>query len=450
MPLPDREASAGNFRRLALPLFLVAVPAIAFYVISTWTAVNLPLWDDYDAGLAYLNHLITLPGLWGKVVLMLTSQHNEYKLLYVNVLFWGLHALFGKINFVVMSVLGNLQAIPVALSLWLVFRPKRDDLHTKLLLFLPSAYLWFLLNYAETVNWGVDAFQTMPVVALAFFCVYLLLRPTRTALVWAIVCMIGSIASSANGFLLAPIGAWILFRQRRFSALWLWLVVTALSIGGYFYRYEVIHYPPPPHHSLPGKILIRVEYFLAFLGNALGERFIPCALLGIALCIFWFWMWRRGYLHRRPALTYCLLFIALTTAMVSAGRADLGLMTSMSSRYRLYGDIMLIFTWQAVAEEFIDQRGAAVLRNPLFRWASALAILFAIGSDIYGYRYLHDRKLFQQRGMYAFEHPSPANPQPNSVLPLPYQGERLDKWDIHARQVLLDSMRLRTYEPPPL
>jgi hypothetical protein len=51
-----------------------------------------------------------------------------------------------------------------------------------------------------------------------------------------------------------------------------------------------------------------------------------------------------------PVVGYCLLFILLTAMGVSALRAELGLMQSISSRYRIYSDLLLIFAWFALVK----------------------------------------------------------------------------------------------------
>src|SRR5580658_1504501 len=67
---------------LALPLLFVALPAILFYTVLFRNLRDIPLLDDYDALLVFLNQIIPLQGISAKVSYFLAAQHNEYKLFF--------------------------------------------------------------------------------------------------------------------------------------------------------------------------------------------------------------------------------------------------------------------------------------------------------------------------------------------------------------------------------
>lgn len=380
--------------------------------------------------------------------MILTTQHNEYKLPVVYGLLWLQYALFGPVNFRFICLFADFLLLPVAFCLWKLFLPGSRDLQTKLILFFPVACLWFQLNAVESI-WGLTGYQSMFVLLFVLGGIHLLLRKTQAAYLGALLCLVGAICSNGNGFLLVAVGGILLLRQRRLAALGGWLAVTAACVAGYAYHYQIERYPPTAHQPLLLRVLHGLLYFVTFLGNAASVRPL-CPLLGAGLCVFWVWMERRGYFRRNEATLYCLLFIVLTAVMVMFGRSDGGLWTSIDSRYRFYSDLLLIFSWGAFVEEFLPDRGMALLENRRFRLAAALALIFAIGMDAQGFRYLWHRGRVSLAGMHRFEHPTPADPYPTPIPPEPVQSPAIVGFDIHARQVLIEAMRLGTYEPPPL
>src|ERR1700761_5749672 len=98
----------SSTRRKAVPAAsLVVFPIVLFFVILFYFAINIPVMDDYDGGLDYLNHLTQIHGFWGRFVYCMTAQHNEYKTLFANTVVWIQAAIFGHLDFRLTCFLGN-------------------------------------------------------------------------------------------------------------------------------------------------------------------------------------------------------------------------------------------------------------------------------------------------------------------------------------------------------
>jgi hypothetical protein len=168
-------------------------------------------------------------------------------------------------------------------------------------------------------------------------------------------------------------------------------------------------------------------------------------VLRFALCIFFGWMIRRGYLRRDPVVGYCLLFILLTAIGVSGLRADLGLMQSMSSRYRIYSDLLLIFAWFALVKTSRIAEAPTLRSSRLFVGVVTVSVLFCIVMDGIGVRNLRKRDRNLEHGMALFERSS------GSISPVYSEDGKVQGYpgfDEYAKKVLLESEEAATYEPP--
>jgi hypothetical protein len=72
--------------------------------------------------------------------------------------------------------------------------------------------------------------------------------------------------------------------------------------------------------------------------------------------------------------------------------------------------------------------------------------LFATANDIWGVRYLAQRRSEALQGMADYEHNSPLGP----VLPRPQPGPQLDTFDRNARTTLTQAIHANLYHPPQL
>jgi hypothetical protein len=436
-------------------LALIALPVAAFYALLTPLAINLPLWDDYDATLGYLLHLRALRSTSARLAFALTAQHNGYKLLFVNLLVWlQLHCL-GHIDFRSAALLSNLLLLPLLPVLFALFRPAGLTLTQRLLFFAPASFLLFQLNSAETLNWATSNYQTLPVLPASLGALYLLTRGSWRALLAAVLCLLLAMAASGSGLVLVPIGAAVLLAHRRLRQLIAWLAASALFLAAYAYKFTPVVQPPNLRHALWVRFfVIKPLFFFSFLGN-LAElpRHLLALPLGLALCAFWLWAIRRGFHRRNPALAACVAFIFLTALLVTWGRAEGGLWGSLSSRYRLYPTLLLIFAWFAICELLLpshptapSQALAAPRPRELLLTGLATSLLFATANDIWGVHYLAQRRTEALQGMAAYEHHSPLGP----VLPLPDQDPHLDTFDRDARTTLTQAIHANLYQPPQL
>jgi len=441
------EAASSSRRKAILAASLVALPVIPFFAILFYFAINIPVLDDYDGGLDYLNHLTQLPGFWARFLYCITAQHNEYKTLFANAIVWIQVAIFGHIDFRLTCFLGNLFVLLIGVVLWKMFLPKREDLANRLLLFSPVIFMLFQLNYVQTLNWALPGLQNLAVVGFVIAAIHFLMQDSIASYYAGLASMVLAISSSTNGFFLVPIGVLILFNRRGFVRAGVLILIACLCLGIYLFHYTLMPSLRPEHHSLAVTVFRNLTFLLSFLGNAL---FLPKqASLGLGLIIvscLGYITW-RGYWRRNPTVGYCLLFVLLTAVTVTGIRSQTGLWEGTSSRYRIYCDLLMIFGWFFFAEECIQDDPESLRRNRPFMAVFTASLLFCVLMDAGGIFSLHKRNHDLIRGLALYQHPQPMQP-PGPATPMPGQGPEYDRWSVHAREVLDRSIQLGIYRPP--
>jgi hypothetical protein len=456
-PARTRSSAASA----VIPALLVAIPGVLYYSILFRHLVNLPLLDDYDAVLGFLNQLVQVKGTAAKVWFFLGAQHNEYKIFFGHGIAWAQYAALGHVNFSAICVLGDCAVAVLALILWSMFLPGQKDLGKRLTYFVPVSWLIFQLEYYETLNWAMPSLENLWVIVFSLGAICCLLRPSRKAFAGAVVMYVLAISSLGNGFLLLPVGLLILVMQRQRARAAGWLVISAANIAAYAYRYNlhssqaIYSAQSHQHGSVFATLLhLRPDYVLAFLGNAaaIGGASPTYAAISIALGLIllgvFAWMARRGYARRNPVVAYCVLFPLLTAVGVAGLRSDFGLTQSLSSRYTIYGALALIFAWTAAAEEFLQERSGPMVNNNPYVAMTGAAVLFGLCMDYVGNANLSRRESDAKIGMAAYERIAGTTALEGPIPPVPFENDVIKTLRTRSQGILAGSIKLDVYEPP--
>jgi hypothetical protein len=370
------NSSATRFSIGAAALF-IAAPAIIFYSILVRHIVNVPMNDDYYALLDFLNHIREAPNLSAKAYYFLISQYNQYKLFFEHALFWTQLELSGHLDLTVLCIIGDSFVLWLAILLWKMFLPSHTEFTKRLAFFIPIPWLLFQLQYAQPLNFSMAALQNLPVLFFSLAAIYLLLRRKRWTFLWSLACLVLAVSSSGNGLLMIPIGMLILAFSRKLACLVVWAATSAVCIAAYFYRYSAMLWLIPSNSPFPSPAQFwNPRYVICFLGSAGAYPMRSGSLvLGIAICIFYAFVARRGYFRRNPLIGYSVLFLLLTSVLVGAFRSELGVPCS-SSRYAIYSSLLLIFAWFVIVDEWLIHRYRSPGHSASFLSAVVAAVCF--------------------------------------------------------------------------
>ena len=429
---------------------LIALPIAIVYFILLTHMVNIPMADDYDALLNFSIHLRNAPKLSDKLLYFLSSQHSEYKLFLVHALLWLELHLLGHIDLKLLSVIGNSLILLLGILFWQMFLPRHQGLATRMAFFVPVSWLLFQLQYAQTLNFATAGIQNLAVLVFSLAAIYFLHCVNRRAFLAAVACLVLAISASGNGLLLAPIGLMILVLSRRYRGVAVWAAVSAICIAAYLYGYDSRLWLARSSAPVPALAqLLRPIYTIGFIGSA-GAYPIRAGsfVLGGAICVFYFYMAKRGYFHRNPAIGYSVLFLFLSAVLVTGFRSNFGMSSSTASRYTIYSTLLLIFGWLIIVEEWLITKMEPALRNRILVIATAGAILFSVAMDVWGFRYLCNRNRNLVTGMRLYEHSASSQ---SSVGPsFPASRSKEDQaYNLWTRDLLSESSKLGIYRLSP-
>jgi hypothetical protein len=461
--MPDRHPSPPKHERAAMsaaprlpikaplkPLTIAAIflPVVVFYVELLRECNDIPYWDDYDA-LDFLTQLSKLPTVSAKIGFLLSFQHNEYRLVFENLIFALQNKLSGHVSFMALALLGNGFALCMFYVLWRNFLPAEQNRNLRLQLFIPVAFVLFQLNYAETLNWSMAGLQNLTVIAFSLLCLHSLCKSSRTNFALACAACILAIASSGNGLILWPLGFLILLQTQRRTRATLWAALGLLITILYFHNYKISPAPQPLVATSSYWSRIRYPVFtLSFLGSGVGmDRFIfrfASLLLGLAICVAIYLMASRRYWKINPVLSSFVVFLVVTALGVSVIRSQTGYLGSFASRYRIYSDLLLICVYAFLCETVLEK--GKRFRVAFTQSSVYLAILFCLYWDVNGSHYLHRRSVDNQHGVELYQN-SQGTLGP-AFLSSESDGTRVAQINMKFRKIMREAEVLNLYHFP--
>jgi hypothetical protein len=431
----------------------VLAPAVVFYALLIKGYVNIPNADDYPAILSFANQYVQMHGFIPKTVHIITFQQSEYKTMLVS----GITAVecesLHRISLPILMVLGNLMPIGIFFTVLSMYRQKDSELYTSVISLLPVSLLLFQLQYGSTLDWATASMQNLPVILCGLLAIRFLAKSSSSrdfalACLWLVV----AICSSANGFGLSIVGGILLIEQRRLRQLLVW-AITVLAMGGvYFYRYNFHSSQSVPGGTV-GRAFLHFNflYAVSFLGTSAAgaTSYLPSVALGfVVICLFIF-VCSTGYSRRNAGVFYAMVFAVVSAFGVAGLRGALGVTQSLASRYRIYSNLMLALLFIYLVESVL----------PLLQWRAKtekltlagvtfFCLLFCVGSDWAGLRFIEGRKQALVADMNHWEHPAGSlDSSPHSTNPALERQRRLGIYKPNT-PILVESMRLHLYLPP--
>jgi hypothetical protein len=421
------------------------VPAVTAYAVMYHFSCNVPVIDDYHAILDFSLHFLTLTTFREKFIYLIAAQHNEYKLITQQaVLIAQLH-LIHHINFSFFILIGNLLLLPILLILWKICFSDEGSLHRRLTLFLPIPWVFFTLNYFETVDFPISGIQVLAVILFGLLALYLLGKSLAetgwSSFLWAILAAIVGCLTYANAFLLAPAGLFVLVLRRAYLKAALWCLAFVLPLIPFLYRYH------SSSHFFMKDLPLTPLFFLSFLGSGLVA--IPIGIaFGLGIVVIYCIALRNRYDRENPAAFLVATWVLLCGVVVTYGRIHTGFWVSHSSRYRLYSDILLIFCYAYIAPRVARSAQSMEKKRRLYRYALVSAILFGIAGDLYGWVLLKQRRHELVTGLAQYR----AEPELHSPMYFlsAFNESGMAVPEAAARVTLTKAIAAGIYDPPVL
>lgn len=380
--------------RLFSAVAFTVLPLGAFYLILWKNSVSIPILDDYDIILDSVSWISQHHSFAARLGFILTREHNGYKLMFDNAVIFTQYFLWGQVHFLPLVILGNLFALFIFLIVIWMERVAAASTIDKWLLLTPVAWLIFQLQYASALDFSSCSLQNLGVIFFAFWSIYLLDKESQTAFAASCFALAFAIASSPSGFFVAPVGLLLLAQNRRWRSIIIWVLVATLMLLVYLFRYT-----PPAPISVPvdksGPVPhLDLLYALSFMGSS-AARFssiTPAVILGVLFCGTVILAVKLRYFRKNPPVFYSMLLIMINAFAVSGLRSNLGVAQSLASRYRIYSNLFLVFTYLFVLEAIVPIVQRKGIRRSIFTLGLTVSVAFCCVSDLAGARFLHGKR----------------------------------------------------------
>lgn len=338
---------------------------MSFVVIN---ASNMPLMDDYDAILAFVNGYADAS--IAERVGLLMEQHNEHRIATTRAAAALNYHVSGTVNFTYLILIGT--------ALWMIlcwlFIHESASLGLPLLT-LPFTALFLNLRFATLVNWAMAGLNHYTQAFFGFLCIFCLCRPPERETAWSrplgYACLYLAAFSSGAGILVVPVVGLYLVVARRYRRLPMLglhaAVILGLNYVVYGYRGGSVLAAGFPLSQALGA----VRFALYFSGNLFPAK-LPCLCLGVmALAAIVYCASRRCDL-RYPEYFFAAILQMLVGLTAAVARIGFGPEYGLESKYSCYA----ILLWASLIMMGARLIGDGSLsRYPEARWLSVAGIV---------------------------------------------------------------------------
>lgn len=331
--------------KIAILGALVFLAICVFYLFFFKFAVNIPFSDDYCAILGFVDNFL-VSNFKDKIILIF-SQHNEHRLVFLRIITLLTYYLSGKINLKLLAFLGSISLLGLLLIFSKVFNYSKN----RFTYFCPVIFLLFQPAYWGAVYFATPALSNLYVIFFAFLSLYLLTKPIFRYFLFSLLLAILATFTQGNGMLVFFAGLLPLILQKRYKEIILWSLIGIGCILFYFNGYI----KPAHHPAILATILSHpfqtAVYFFHFIGLSFGfsSRYIFLSLpLGVFSFISFIYLIKIEYYKKNTAIFSFLLFLFFTTAVATMARSGLGIQSD--SRYKITSVLFIILFYFSIIE----------------------------------------------------------------------------------------------------
>jgi hypothetical protein len=346
----------------SLWVIIMLIPIFVFYGFVLSNALGIPFQDDIDGILGALIDLVQADSLSEKFKVAIT-QDDEHRVFFDRLVTYTLYLFNGNVNLKTHLFIGCLLILGIfGLLLYSFIKAKLP-----LWGFIPVSYLLFQIQYHEGIFWNMIPCQNFAVLFFTMLTSFLVSIQKRWGFVLAFLTAFIVTISSGNGMLAFVPCVFILFYQRRWQSLGIWIVWMISCIAFYFKDLVIPAFRPKLSDNLIKYPTIIVADFFAFIGEFFdpGKRFslnvrgTISIFFGIVILLFILFIFKKlfqDFLKKKNTQSFDnqnvgifwiggIIFIIATAAVFSVARAGNGFEAVLISRYKLNMALLMVLVY---------------------------------------------------------------------------------------------------------
>lgn len=364
---------------------LLLVPVALYFWFIHQYGVNVIRYDQWN-DVALLTHTPffhyrNAPTYSHTTIAAMWAQHGEDRTFFPDLVVLALGRLTS------LNVLTELYLSAVLLVIacvLIIFAHRQDVTRTRLVFYLPVAFLVFTLGQYENTLFGFQLWLYLVMATLAATIFLLdLQRSSWLILIAAIATAVIGSYSAIDGLVIWPAGLVVLLWKRRPRAFVLtWLIATMATTGLYLYHFQYSAATAGGGTSsyVLAHPLSAAKFFFFAVGDVMGRPLPQTAgttdpsIVGIGGAVFLLAVvslaiyGRRRRLSRSPVGPALICFGLLLAVFVTIGRAHLGLWAASQSRF-VTEDVLILVgcylclleRWPAHDQESVAASFAAII-----------------------------------------------------------------------------------------
>ncbi|WP_247234039.1 hypothetical protein [Telluribacter sp. SYSU D00476] len=385
---------------------MVVLPIIYFFYIIYSHAVDIPFTDDYEL-LQSFYKLLYAPEPLDRVKAWF-EQVNQHRFAFERAVMLGIYQLAGSENIKMQIIVGDLFLLGILFLLYRLWRAEGLSLAA----FVPVPFLLFNLIYHENAIWGIAAIQNTSLIFFAMLAAYALSLNTTRGYYGALACTVTITFVSGSGLAVWPIGLLILFLQKRYKHMGIW-IAAAVAVGLFYFLFDY-EYIKGDNAALFSHLFYNLIYGLSFMGGTFYmDRPHPhpssyyldviVSVVAGAVLITIFVLFFLRILQQKSAsvrwtywfLLGSMLFLLATGAMLVLSRpVSVNIIWGgevFARRYMIFGTVFLVCCYLAVVL-LIKSYPATIMRA----WVGASLVL-AVGVNLASYYIsLHQVRIYRE------------------------------------------------------
>lgn len=348
--------------RQTLPLLICGSLIIFYFVIVVSNSVNIPNGDDLYCLLLFTQEFQDAPS-WTTRFELITQQWVEHRIVYSRFTALLSYWITGQVNFIAIIIIGNMTLVGFTALFWKLIKRTGVSMYylipVVLILFSPVMY--------EANVWAGACTVYMPVCFLGLLTIYLLVNKPKTGFVTGLLTALLATFSFGNGMFAFFAGLVVLIYLHQYRLAVIWAFLTALSIFLYFRNYEAFSatdaFGVAAHFEKPLYLLYNLFGFSGGIFDSTENSNtpvvaanIPAILIGgvlISVIIYGVFLFAKGEYTavRKDKLKVTwlgmILFVGITTLVMTYSRSVGEAMNTLSSRYKIYSMVifLLVYLW---------------------------------------------------------------------------------------------------------
>lgn len=341
------------YRLLATPpltIVLLLLPIAGFFVYFFALRYNIPWFDDFENIPYFLNRFLDASS-FSEAASALIRPNNEHRVVYARLVVLAQYLLTGGLNFANLMLWGNAGLVLIFYLLYRALRIQEPDQQTaRIGLLIAPLLLLTAQTYIMTFT-AIFSLQYLTIITLVTLTLFVLATEKLSSFIGAIGLGLLSTFSMGNGLLLWPAGACMLFVQRRWMLLGIWIVAGA--VGGYLY---FLGYPVQQGNAEGFSYVLKhplqtLAGFLIFAGSpfdllpTLPEKhrfYLPFIAGSILVTGLGYWLIKTLFSPRKNDSFFetfvlgCLLFLLVNIGLIAFFRLRFYFGMALHIPYRIY------------------------------------------------------------------------------------------------------------------